>query len=63
MNIVRKTCGNFAKYLGLTLIALIMLFPILWMISSSLKTLIGISQYPPELIPADPQWNNYAEVF
>lgn len=63
MTTTHKFGAKVAKYLALTLVALLMLFPILWMFSSSLKTLIGISQYPPQLIPDDPQWGNYAEVF
>lgn len=58
-----KLIVNLLKYLVLTIIAIIMLFPVLWIFSSSLKTLIGISKFPPEILPANPQWGNFAEVF
>lgn len=50
------------QYLVMILVAFFMFFPIYWIFANSLKTLTGISQYPPELIPSDPQWGNYIEV-
>lgn len=47
------------RYILLVAIAIIALFPIFWVISNSLKTLNGISQYPPQLIPSNPQFSNY----
>lgn len=38
-------------------------FPMWWMISSSLKTTAGVFAFPPTLWPSDPQWDNYARVF
>lgn len=40
--------------------ALIILFPIGWMISTSLKTRFEAVKFPPTWIPLDPQWGNYA---
>jgi len=51
------------QYLLLTSVAIIMIFPILWIASSSLKSLIGISAYPPQLIPKEIHFNNYVDVF
>lgn len=39
----------------------VILFPIAWMISTSLKTRVEVSKFPPAWIPAVPQWNNYTE--
>lgn len=39
-----------------------MIFPIVWIVSSSLKTLLEISQFPPRIIPKHPQWSNYKAV-
>jgi multiple sugar transport system permease protein len=44
------------------LVAMVMFFPILWIFSSSFKTLVGISAWPPQLIPAHPTLDNYAAV-
>jgi multiple sugar transport system permease protein len=48
-------------YTALLVIAWCALFPILWAVSGSLKKEGEISQ--PTLLPADPRWSNYAEVF
>ncbi|MDH6246145.1 carbohydrate ABC transporter permease [Mycobacterium sp. OTB74] len=37
------------------------MFPVLWALSGSLKTPAEVSE--PKLLPAQPQWSNYAEVF
>lgn len=48
----------------LTLIgAGIMLVPLLWLLSSSLKTTAMIFIFPPQWIPAPPRWENYTDVF
>ena len=51
------------QYLLLISVAIIMIFPILWIASSSLKSLIGISAYPPQLIPKEIHFENYVEAF
>ncbi|MBB6284164.1 carbohydrate ABC transporter permease [Geobacillus subterraneus] len=61
----RTTKGREKKiiqYVILIVVAIFMSFPIIWILSNSLKTLNGISQYPPQLIPRDPQFQNYIEV-
>ncbi|MGM0123217.1 multiple sugar transport system permease [Enterococcus sp. AZ194] len=50
------------QYLILVFFAVLMFFPIFWIFSNSLKTLNGISQFPPEIFPSNPQWQNYLEV-
>lgn len=41
------------------LLVLVFFFPFFWMAASSLKTLGETMQFPPSLLPADPQWQNY----
>jgi multiple sugar transport system permease protein len=38
---------------------LIILFPIGWMLSTSLKTRFEAVQFPPTWLPREPQWDNY----
>jgi ABC-type glycerol-3-phosphate transport system permease component len=38
---------------------LVVLFPIGWMLSTSLKTRFEALQFPPSLLPKVPQWQNY----
>jgi multiple sugar transport system permease protein len=40
-------------------ICFVMLLPLIWMVSSSLKTNNDIFVYPPHLIPTHPIWQNY----
>ncbi|MGI6230604.1 MAG: carbohydrate ABC transporter permease [Tractidigestivibacter sp.] len=44
------------------LLVLVFAFPFVWMVSSSLKTLGETMTFPPSLLPADPQWENYSTV-
>lgn len=43
--------------------AFIMIIPFLWMLSTSLKTQNEVFRYPPNWIPAIPQWKNYLEIY
>jgi sn-glycerol 3-phosphate transport system permease protein len=42
--------------------ALVMLFPLLWALAVSLMTPSEATAFPPVLLPASPQWGNYAQV-
>ncbi len=44
------------------LVALIMFFPIIWIVSSSFKSLVEVSQFPPTILPKVPQWDNYTRI-
>jgi multiple sugar transport system permease protein len=50
-------------YLVLIVGAISMILPLLWMVTTSLKTLIEANGYPPTWIPSVPQWGNYVELF
>lgn len=56
-----RIAGLLGVYAGLIAVAACALFPILWALSGSLKRQAEISR--PMLLPADPQWSNYLEVF
>ena len=55
--------ATIAKYAVLILGAFFTLLPFLWMISSSLKTSSEIMKIPPVMIPASPQFSNYAQAW
>lgn len=59
----RLVLKRIIQYTLLALVAIIMFFPIYWVISSSFKTVIGISHFPPEFFPKNPQFSNYLQVF
>lgn len=48
-------------YMVLCTLAFIFMLPILWMISTSLKTRWEVMTWPPEFIPRNPQWHNYLD--
>lgn len=57
MRAVRQLGGY---VLGIALIA-VFIFPFLWMVSTSLQTFEETMTFPPTLIPAVPQWHNFAD--
>lgn len=57
------TWARAALYLVILVLLVPFVFPLWWMISSSLKTNAEVFAFPPALWPADPQWGNYARVF
>jgi multiple sugar transport system permease protein len=52
-----------AAYIVLIGGALTMIVPLLWMVSTSLKTLVEANGFPPTWLPSVPQWANYLEIF
>src|SRR5215208_4281788 len=58
-----KTFRNRIWTVSLILFSLLSLVPFLWMVSTSLKTRTEVFTYPPILVPENPQWHNYIEVF
>jgi len=50
-------------YLVLFAGVVVMLFPFVWMVSSSLKTFQEVNLSPPTMLPADPQWSNYVDAW
>jgi multiple sugar transport system permease protein len=58
-----NTAMLIAGYLVMIAMAVLSLFPFLWMISTSLKTMSSVFAIPPELIPDPILWSNYADVF
>ena len=52
-----------ALYLLILVLLVPFVFPLWWMLTSSLKTAAEVFAFPPVLWPADPQWGNFARVF
>lgn len=46
-------------YVIASLVALAFVFPLYWMVTTSLKTDVEIFMVPPTLFPLDPQWGNF----
>ncbi|TRY19705.1 carbohydrate ABC transporter permease [Tessaracoccus rhinocerotis] len=59
----RYRTGNIIVAVALLIGGIVMVAPLLWMLSTSLKTQEGVFALPPEWIPPDPQWSNYLRVW
>ena len=67
---MRKRKGSLGKTPGLdflTVIALLIsaafaLFPVIWGLSTSLKTDGAVTMFPPEIIPSEITWGNFVDV-
>src|SRR5690625_4529254 len=53
--------GRFITYILLIGISIILLAPLWWMVSTSLKPMEEVVQYPPTFIPENDQWSNYLD--
>ncbi|MCC6174946.1 MAG: carbohydrate ABC transporter permease [Chloroflexi bacterium] len=58
---LRLSPARLALYLVLVAGAVAMVFPLLWMIGTSLKELPQTRAYPPIWIPLPPRWENYPQ--
>jgi len=59
----RRVLGDIIVYVLLTLGALVVFVPLLWMLSTSLKTESELFLLPVRLFPEVPQWRNYIDVW
>jgi sn-glycerol 3-phosphate transport system permease protein len=48
---------------ALCVVAVVEVFPYLWMISTSLKDMAGVTRFPPALWPGTLHWENYARAW
>jgi multiple sugar transport system permease protein len=55
----RKRIGLAVTYLLLVVLSIIFLLPILWMLSTALKSLAEVNTFPPILFPNPPLWANF----
>jgi multiple sugar transport system permease protein len=60
---LRKWVMKVLKYVLLTTVALVVIFPILWAISSAFKTPQAQYQWPPQLIPNPVDFSNLPKLF
>jgi putative chitobiose transport system permease protein len=59
----RALVTNIAVYALLVVIAFISIYPFLWTVRSSFTTAGGLFEFPPSLLPNEPSWRNFQEVF
>lgn len=59
----QQTFSTAIAYVLLAITGLFFAFPLYWTASSSLQTWQELRSFTPHLVPAVPQWGNYAQVF
>lgn len=59
----RSRAGDFFIYLFLLLIALCMVFPLVFAVSSALKPLDELFRFPPKVFPQNPTMDNFFDLF
>lgn len=57
----QRFLGKVLVYVLLISVSLVLLAPLLWMLSTSLKPMEEIVRFPPTVIPETFQWDNYIE--
>ncbi len=51
------------SYVAMVVVVILILVPIFWMLSGSLKTNQEIMKFPPQWLPTNPQWHNYRDAW
>ncbi len=51
------------SYVAMGVVVILILMPIFWMLTGSLKTNAEILTFPPKWLPTSPQWDNYSEAW
>jgi multiple sugar transport system permease protein len=58
-----KSVLEWISFAGLTLVALLFLFPFFWMVSNALRTNDEVLAFPPRLLPSEAIWQNFADAW
>ncbi|MBQ7359090.1 MAG: carbohydrate ABC transporter permease [Lachnospiraceae bacterium] len=58
----RSRAGDIALYIFLLLVAIIMIFPLVFAVSSALKPLDELFKFPPKLFPQNPTFDNFSDL-
>ena len=58
----RSRGGDIALYIFLLLVAIIMIFPLVFAVSSALKPLDELFKFPPKLFPQNPTFDNFSDL-
>jgi multiple sugar transport system permease protein len=60
---VRRNWGKWLRILFVSSVGILTLMPLVWVVSTSLRTPVESFNVPPEWIPVDMDFNNYVRVF
>lgn len=60
---IHKQRHEWLLHLVLMVLSVMFLFPLFWLVSTSLKPIDETMRQPPTFFPAHPQWHNYRDAF
>ncbi len=60
---IRLDLTKIFSYVAMAVVVILIMIPIFWMLSGSLKTNQEILKFPPEWLPHNPQWHNYKDAW
>ncbi|MGC8668670.1 MAG: carbohydrate ABC transporter permease [Chthonomonadales bacterium] len=60
---IHKQRHEWLLHLVLMVLSVMFLFPLFWLVSTSLKPIEETMRQPPTFFPAHPQWHNYRDAF
>ncbi|MGG1658931.1 carbohydrate ABC transporter permease [Brevibacillus sp. NRS-1366] len=63
MKRVGATSLKTVEWIGLLMVAILFVFPFLWMASTAFKTMPEVRQFPPTLLPETWEWSNFAHAW
>ncbi len=55
-----RAWGHLGAYIALIALSAVFVMPVGWMLSTALKDLGSVAQFPPQLIPSPALWSNFA---
>ncbi|MFS8145269.1 carbohydrate ABC transporter permease [Rhizobium sp. BR 249] len=58
---ILRRIGAFVSYAGLSLVALLFLFPFFWMVSNAVRSNTEVMAVPVRILPEEYQWGNFVE--
>ncbi|EJC83531.1 ABC-type sugar transport system, permease component [Rhizobium leguminosarum bv. trifolii WSM2297] len=58
-----RRLGTFASYAGLSLIALLFLFPFFWMVSNAVRSNAEVMAVPVRIFPEEYEWGTFVDAF
>jgi ABC-type glycerol-3-phosphate transport system permease component len=59
----RFSVGMLFTYAIVTIVAVLLVFPFFWMVTTSLKSDLNLSQIPPSILPHPVKWSNWKRTF
>ncbi len=58
-----RTAGSVVLHIGVSLFAILFLFPFFWMLSNAIRSNGEVLATPPRLLPSDWEWGNFIEAW